>query len=105
MCFHFCISFFSLNSNRNYKFYNCAVGVKICVTITWSKKHKSINKEKLKKHDKIVLLAKSKLNRIEILISKFSNHSNISHDDFVLVNNLLKGFYDMNEEIKNSNDE
>ena len=59
----------------------------------------------MKKHDKIVLLAKSKLNRIEILISKFSNHSNISHDDFVLVNNLLKGLYDMNEEIKNSNDE
>ena len=34
------------------------------------KKYKSIIKKKKKKHDKIVLLAKSKLNGIEVLISK-----------------------------------
>ena len=34
------------------------------------KKYKSIIKKKKKKHDKIVLLAKSKLNSIEILVSK-----------------------------------
>ena len=52
----------------------------------------------------IVLLAKSKLNNIEVLISKVLIDSNISHYEFVLINNALKEFYDMKEEIKNSND-
>ena len=28
---------------------------------------------------------------------------NTSHDKFVLINNVLKGFYDLKEEIKNCN--
>ena len=36
------------------------------------------------------MLAKNKLNSIEVLISKFLNNSSISHDEFVLVNNVLK---------------
>ena len=60
--------------------------------------------KKKKKHGKIVLLAKSKLNNIEVLISKALTDSNISHDEFVLINNVLKEFYDMKEEIKHSND-
>ena len=28
----------------------------------------------------------------------------MSHDKFLLINNVLKEFYDMKEEIKNSND-
>ena len=67
------------------------------------KKYNSIIKKKRKKHDKIVLLAKSKLNNIEDLISKTLIDSNISHDEFVLRNNVLEEFYDMKEEIKNSN--
>ena len=47
-----------------------ATGLKICATTAELKKYKSIIKKKKKKHDKIVLLAKSKLNRIEVLISK-----------------------------------
>ena len=43
-----------------------------------------------KKHGKIVLLAKSKLNSIEALISKALINSNISHDKFVLKNVLNK---------------
>ena len=46
--------------------------------------------------------AKSKLNNIEVLISKVLIDSNISHDEFVLINNVLKEFHDMKEEIKNS---
>ena len=53
------------------------------------KRFKSIIKKK-KKHDKIVWLAKSKLNSIEVLISKALIDSNISHDEFVLMNNVLK---------------
>ena len=58
------------------------------------KRFKSIIKKK-KKHDKIVWLAKSKLNSIEVLISKALIDSNISHDEFVLMNNVLKEYHDM----------
>ena len=49
------------------------------------------------------MLPKPKLNSIEVLISKALIDSNISHDEFVLITNVLKEFYDMEEEIKNSN--
>ena len=80
-----------------------AIGLKICVITAGIKKYKSIIKKKKNKHDKIVLLAKSQLNRMEVLISKALIDSNISHNKFVLINNVLKEFYDMKEEIKDSN--
>ena len=46
------------------------------------------------------MLAKSKLNSIEILISKALIDSNINHDEFILINNVLKEYDDMKEEIK-----
>ena len=52
--------------------------------------YKSLIKKKKKKHDKMVLLAKYKLNSIEVLISKALIDSNISHDKFVLINDMLK---------------
>ena len=48
-------------------------------------------------HDKIVLLAKPKLNSIEVLISKALIDSNISHDEFILINNVLKEYDDIKE--------
>ena len=65
-----------------------AFGLKICAMTAGSKKYKSIIKKKKKKHDKIVLLAKSKLNNKEILISKALNDSVVSHDEFVLISNI-----------------
>ena len=53
--------------------------------------YKSINTKKYK-YVKIVLLAKSKLNSTEVFISKTLIDSNISHDEFVLMNNVLKEF-------------
>ena len=41
------------------------------------------------------MLAKSKLNNIEILISKALIDSNISHHEFVLINNVLKEYENM----------
>ena len=67
-----------------------ATGLKICAITAEIKKYKARVKKEKKKHDKIILLAKSKLNRIEVLISKSLIDSNISHDEFVLVNNVLK---------------
>ena len=57
------------------------------------KKYKSLIKEK-KKKSKIVCLAKTKFSTTEVLISIIS-------DEFVSVNNVLKGYDDMKAEIKN----
>ena len=76
-----------------------AIGLKIFAIVAGIKNYKSIIKKK--KHDKIVLLAKSKLNSIEVLISKVLIDSSISHDEFVLINNIQKEYDDMKEEIKN----
>ena len=46
-------------------------------------------------------LKKEKLNRIEILICKALINPNISHDEFVLINNVLKEYDEIKEEIKN----
>ena len=81
-----------------------AIRLKVCVITAGIKKYKSISKKKRKKHNKMLFLAKSKLNSIEVLISKALNDSNIKHDGFVLINYVLKELYDMKEEIKHSND-
>ena len=56
------------------------IGLKICAVAAGTIKFKSLVKKKKKKHDKIVLLAKSKSKKIEVLISKVLIDSNISHD-------------------------
>ena len=59
------------------------------------KKYKSIiNKKNTTK-------AKSKLNSIEILICKTLVDSFVSHDEFVLINNVTKEYDEIKEEIKN----
>ena len=63
------------------------IALKIYVITAGNKKYKSITKKKEKKHDKIVLLAKSNLISIEILVSKVSINSVINHDEFILINN------------------
>ena len=55
------------------------------------KRYKSITKKK-KKHDKIILLGKDKLNAIEVLISKALINSYVSNDEFVSVNNVLREY-------------
>ena len=77
---------------------SCAIRLKICVRTTGINQYMSIIKKNKKKHDKIILLAKYELNSIEVF------NSNISHDKFSLINNVLKGFDDIKEEIKNCND-
>ena len=46
------------------------------------------------------MLTKSNLNNIEVLISKASIHSVFSHDEFALINNVLKEYTKMQEERK-----
>ena len=81
-----------------------ATGLKLCAIDRGIKMYKLIIKKKKKKHDKIVLLRKSKLNSLDVLISKALIHSNISHDNFVLINNGLKEYEDLKEETKKIKD-
>ena len=48
-----------------------------------------------------MLLGKSKLDAIEVLISKALLDAYISHADFVSVNNLLGEYNEMKQKIKN----
>ena len=48
-----------------------------------------------------MLLGKDTLNTTEILISKALINSYISNDGFISVNNMLREYYDLKEEIKN----
>ena len=47
------------------------------------------------------MLAKSKLNKIEVLIYKALIDSIISRDEFVLINKVLREYDEIKEEIKN----
>ena len=78
-----------------------AIGLKICAIAAGIKKYKSIIQKKKIKDGQIVLLAKSKLNNIEVLISKSLLDSNISRDEFILVNNVLEEYDKMKKGIKN----
>ena len=73
-----------------------AVVLGICA-ITEGKKRISKNWEKEKNLNKIILLTQPKSNRIEALFSKSLADSNISHDEFVFINNVLK---EMKERLK-----
>ena len=86
MRFNFCISFIGSCSCQ-------VVGLNICAITAGIKKYKSIIKKK--KHAKIVLLGKGKLNTIEVLILKAFINTYISHDEFVSVNNVLREYYEM----------
>ena len=55
------------------------------------------------KHDKIVSLAKSRLNKIEILFSEALIDSNFGHEEYFLINIMLKEYNKVKEEIKNLN--
>ena len=78
-----------------------AVGLEICTITTGIKNCKLIFKEKKKEHVKTVLLVKSKSN--SKWISKAFINTIISHDKFVILNNVQKKYEEMKEQIKKSN--
>ena len=82
------------------------IALKICAITARIKNYKSIIEKNKKKYDKIVLLAKSKLNGIEVLISKVLIDSNISDDEFILIDNVLNiwRYKKRNKKFKDLND-
>ena len=77
-----------------------AIGLKICARTAGIVKYKSIIKKKKMKHDKIALLAKSKLNAIEVFISNALIDLVIIYNEFVLITNIWKEYNEMKKEIK-----
>ena len=82
-------------------FRSSAIGLKIVQSLQESKGMRQLSKKE-KIYDQIVLLGKTKLDTTEVLISKALIGLYVSHDDFVLVNNLLREYNEMKEEIKSS---
>ena len=61
-------------------------------------------KSKKKKHDKILMLAKSKLNSIETLISQALIDMGISHEEFVTILKEKDKYEKMKENVKSENE-
>ena len=68
------------------------------------KKLLSITRNKKKKHDKILILAKSKLNRIETLVSQALIDMEIRHEEFITVLNEKDKSEKMKENVRNINE-
>ena len=64
------------------------------------KKLLSITRNKKKKHDKILVLAKSKLNSIESLVSQALIDLEISHEKFITILNEKGKYEKMKEDIR-----
>ena len=74
--------------------------LKICAIAAGVKKYNLVINKKKKRHDKVLLLAVTKLNIIKVSISKALIDSYISPGEFVSVNDVLKEFNEMKEGIK-----
>ena len=61
-----------------------------------------VTKKRKKKHNKIIALAKSKLNTINILLSSVLNESKISHEDFSNIITEKNIYENIKENIKNT---
>ena len=61
----------------------------------------AINKKK--KHNKIVMLARSKLNSIESKISEALINNEIGHEDFMTILNEEKKYWELKESIRMMN--
>ena len=60
-------------------------------------------RSKKKKHNKIVMLARSKLNSIESKISKALTNNEISHEDYEAIINEEKKYWELKDSIRMMN--
>ena len=65
----------------------------------------NITRNKKKKHDKILILAKNKLNSIETLISWALIDMEISHEEFVTILNEKDKYEKMKDNLRSENKE
>ena len=62
------------------------------------------NKKKKKKHDKIIMLTKSKLNSIETRISRVLINMEISHEEFITILNEKDKYEKMKYNLRSENE-
>ena len=67
-----------------------------------SKSLLNVTKKGKKKHNKIIVLAKNKLNMIDTLLSSALNDSEISHEEFTNIINEANIYENIKENIKNT---
>ena len=65
-----------------------------------SKSLLKVTKKRKKKHNKIIVLAKNKLNMIDTLLSSALNDSEISHEEFINIINEANIYENIKENIK-----
>ena len=65
-----------------------------------SKSLLKLTKKRKKKHNKIIVLAKNKLNMIDTLLSSALNDSEISHEEFTNIINEANIYENIKENIK-----
>ena len=65
------------------------------------KKLLKVTRKKKKKHNKIIMVAKSKLNSIETLMSQALLDLDISHEEFKTIVNRKEKYEQMKESIRN----
>ena len=68
------------------------------------KKLLSITRSKQKKHDKILILVKSKLNSIETLVSQILINMEISHEEFITILKEKDKYETMKENVRSINE-
>ena len=64
-----------------------------------------MTRNKKKKHNKIVMLARSKLNSIESKISEAMMNHQISHEDFMTIINEERNYREFKESIRTMKDQ
>ena len=74
------------------------------LTIGIVKKLSNITRKKKKKHDKVLMLAKSKLNSIKTLISQALIDMDISHKEFITILNEKEKYDNMKDNLRSENE-
>ena len=78
-------------------------GITFSITTGFVKKFLKVTRNKKKKQNKVVMLARSKLNGIENKISKALMDNEISHDDFETIVNKEKKYRELKGSIRMTN--
>ena len=78
-------------------------GLAFSITTGFLKKFLKTTRNKKKKHNKIVMLSRSKLNSIESKISEALINNEISHEDFMTIINEEKKYRELKESIRMMN--
>ena len=72
-----------------------------CLTTGIIKKLLKTTRNKKKRHDEIIMLAKSKLNNIETLVSKALIDMEVSHEEFIIIFKEKDKYEKMKENVRN----